>query len=243
MTATAMEVAAIFRIKDEATLTIKRISDAIKALSGEMKALSAEGKSLSESFKLTFTTMDAGVVATTKEVSALAAEWAKVGTAAAKAGSVSATSGGAGAGGARGGRRLGGGAALIAAGAAIYSVDEALKVSDIVSKSLASVYPEGLPSNSEALKAELTKKIIDEARIVRLPLQIVAKMALDEIKTNANQPWESRMKMIPQVIEGSAREAYASRRKTLMPLRISPSLADTILQSQRVCWAFRSSKT
>ena len=33
-------------------------------------------------------------------------------------------------------------------------------------------------------------------------------MALDEIKTNANQPWDARMRMLPLVIESAAREAY-----------------------------------
>jgi hypothetical protein len=100
------------------------------------------------------------------------------------------------------------GAGFAAAGAAIYSAYEGLEVGDIVARGLANVYPEGLPADAEAKKKELTQAIIDQAQKTKLPLKTVAKMALDEIKTNANQPWEARMRMLPLVIQSAAREAY-----------------------------------
>jgi hypothetical protein len=107
-----------------------------------------------------------------------------------------------------GGHLHGTGAGFVAAGAAAYSAYESLEVSDIVSRGLANVYPEGLPSDADAKRKELTQAIVDQARMTKLPLKTVSKMALDEIKTNANQPWEARMRILPLVIQSAAREAY-----------------------------------
>ena len=103
---------------------------------------------------------------------------------------------------------LRGGPAIAATVAAGYSLYEAFDVGDIVSKGLANVYPEGNPADLEMKKKELTAAIVREARVTGLPLGTVSKMFLEEIKTNANQPWAARMQMAPMVIETAAREGY-----------------------------------
>jgi hypothetical protein len=253
---TSFEVASIFRIKDEATLTLKKMTEEVRAFQMEvkeaqenlaamgrlrltglgtrLKGLTDQADKMSSAFGTTFATMDKGVATSTAEVRLLAAEWRSVAAAATAASRATRTVGTAGgnprqriAGSHGGGRgfhvsspgvplpggmharfRGAGNAPLMAAGAAGYSIYEALEVGDVVSKGLANVYPEGLPSNFDAQKDELTKKIIEEAAITKLPLGVVAKMAMDEIRTNANQPWAARMRMLPLVIESAAREAY-----------------------------------
>ena len=107
-----------------------------------------------------------------------------------------------------GGHVSGSGVGFVAAAAAAYSAAEGLEAGDIVSRRIANVFPEGSPADLAKKKKELTDAILKEARITALPLKTVGKMALDEIKTNANQPWDARMRMLPLVIESAAREAY-----------------------------------
>ena len=103
---------------------------------------------------------------------------------------------------------LGNQALIAAAVVGGYGVEEAFKMGDVVSRGLANVFPEGSVQDREAKQKELEAVILREAAITKLPLETVSKMALDEVRTNANQSWEARMRIMPMVIENAAREAY-----------------------------------
>lgn len=202
---TSYEIAAVFRLTDEFTGPLRRIAAEVANLNKAIKGIADAAKATNTSVEESLRFMGGNVNKTIAEVDRLAAAWTNV----SKAATVATSAGGPG----RSSRNLlaahgRSDAKLGAAAIAGYSILEALDVSDIVSKGLANVYPEGIPSNFNAEKDELTKLILQEAKITRLPLGTVAKMALDEIKTNANQPWVARMRMLPLVVESAAREAY-----------------------------------
>ena len=90
---TAMEVVALFKIKDEATDPIRRIAAEAKKLSDQLKVLTDQGIKVGDTMKTVFTNMGSGVGAATAEVRTLAAEWAKVERAALAAGAAARTGG------------------------------------------------------------------------------------------------------------------------------------------------------
>jgi hypothetical protein len=77
---------------------------------------------------------------------------------------------------------------LVGAGAGAYSIYEAVKMEDIASRGLANTFPEGLPKDFDAKRDELVQTIVKESKITGLPLDVVAKMALKEIKGTPTCP-------------------------------------------------------
>jgi TP901 family phage tail tape measure protein len=230
MSLSAYDVAAVFRLTDEFSGPLRKIAAEVAKLEASIKRIGVVAKETNTSVADSLRGMGGSINRTTAEVDRLAAAWGAVKKQAELAAQASRFSApptfrsgvGPGSHGSRGGGvhyrpyihapggHIGGGsgAALLGAGAAAYSVYESLEVGDIVSRGLASVYPEGLPTDADSKRKELMQAIIDEARITKLPLKTVAKMALDEIKTNAGQSWQNRMKTLPLVIESAAREGY-----------------------------------
>jgi hypothetical protein len=252
MALSALEVLAVFKVEDLATNTFRKIAAEAKALSRELKEIAA---GIDQNFGAAFLSMQGGITHQIEEARLLAGEWRAVERAALAAGR--AAHGGAsrnllggGSGGRGGGHGRGsvpsfsagvpvpgghlhshgsGAGALVGATAAGYSVWEALEINDIASRGIANVFPDGLPSDTAAKQKQLIDIIKREAGITKLPLGTVAKMALDEIKTNANMPWDQRLVMLPQVIESAAREAYV---KDTDPLEATKAFVGQLHQAR-----------
>jgi hypothetical protein len=121
MTITSFEVAAVFKIVDEATGILRRMGEQVAAfdrivikttenlallgrvtfpgLSGELKSLSAQAEALKTTFGAVTSSMNSSVAATTGEVNALGAAWTRVANEA-RAAAAAARTGGIGAAGA-----------------------------------------------------------------------------------------------------------------------------------------------
>jgi hypothetical protein len=98
-------------------------------------------------------------------------------------------------------------AALIPTAFSLYGLDEAFKMGRTVDIGMRNVFPEGLPADHVAKEEQLKDIILEQSHVTGLPLDTVSKMAMDEIRTNANQPWDARMQILPDVIQNAAREA------------------------------------
>ena len=104
MSMTALEVAAIFKIEDQATNVLRRIAEEARALGRELKEIAL---GIDKSFGTAFASMTGGVTGQMADVKLLAGEWRNVAAAARAAGVASHTAGMGGIG--NPGRRLGGG--------------------------------------------------------------------------------------------------------------------------------------
>lgn len=229
MAMSALEIASVFKIINEASPTFVRIAEDAQRLSLRLKEIFGE---IDKSFGTTFKAMGTGIGEQIVEVGKLRKAWEEVGAAAKTAskmagpnprnilhGAPGSARGSSGHGGLSyrpptvdvpgvPGHLHGGTPGLVAAGVGGYSIYEAVKMEDTASRGLASVFPEGLPKDFGSKRDQLIQKIVEESQTTGLPLDTVAKMALKEIKGNANMPWDQRMKMMPLVIETAAREAY-----------------------------------
>jgi hypothetical protein len=225
MTITALEIAAIFKIVDEATPVFERIAERAQALAKELGEVALK---IDKNFGASFKEMQTGIGDQIAEVGRLTAAWERAGVAAGAAGRASAA-GAVGVGG--GGRRLGGGGGgggggfrpssvdvpgghmhggtgvLVGAGLSAYALAEAYKVDDITTNAIASAFPKGMPDDVGAKRKQLIDIIKHESEVTGIPLQKMSEMVADEIRVNASLPWEQRLQNIPIVIEGAAAEA------------------------------------
>jgi hypothetical protein len=238
MAMSALEVAAIFRIDEQPALrSLRLIAEQVKALGAEIKEMVGQSNTAFGSiFTKMDTGIGTSIIevgrlkAAWREVEVAALAAGRAGNAGPRSGFGPRTSGfghrsihaspmrlptpgghvsvGSGAFGPLGLGEVGGGVALAGGAAAAYGVMEAFEMGDTVSRGLANVFPGGDLGDRAAKEKELTDIIVREAKVTGLPLSTVSKMALDEIGTNANQPWDARMRIMPMVIENAAREAY-----------------------------------
>jgi len=78
MPISALEIAAIFKLEDQASVTLGKISESLKKISDQLKAVVDQAQAAFDKIGTTFTKMDTGVQSQIKQTNELAAAWDRV---------------------------------------------------------------------------------------------------------------------------------------------------------------------
>lgn len=208
----------------------------LSGLSARLEGLTDQAAKLKQSFGATFTAMDTGITSAVAEVRLLADEWRAVAgaaTAAARAtrgvgaaalpgginprariagphgggGGVHVSSLGVPLPGGHASIRAGGNAVMAAAGALAYGMYEEAQFEDAAFRAM---YTAGVPSDvgvrSNRMK-ELRDLVQRETVATGAPIGDVEEAVLTGLRQFAGMPWEDRMKVMPDLLEGAAQEA------------------------------------
>jgi TP901 family phage tail tape measure protein len=248
---TTFEVASIFKIKDEATAALRRMTEEVRVYSAEIKAaqenlsamsrarltglttrlkgLTDEAERVRTAFGTTFTAMDTQVAAATSDARLLAAEWRDVAAAvvasgramrglnvASAAGAVNPRARVAGAHvssfgiplpGGHANIRGGSNAAMVGGGALAYGIYEESQFQDAAFRAM---YTAGIPADKgerDRRMQELRDLIQKTSTQTGASISDIEEATLTGLRQFAGMPWDKRMQIMPQLLEGAAAEA------------------------------------